>query len=112
MLVRLLRAAIQTYWWLVPAPRRRRCLFSESCSRAVDRALGEGGLAAGARAFRARARACRPGFRVECIGAVPSIVLRDGTCLAPHEASDEMRSLLAAVEGAYLQLSAENLPRG
>ncbi len=39
---RLFQHAIALYWFLVPAERRRSCVFRESCSRHVWRRLEEG----------------------------------------------------------------------
>lgn len=57
----ILLAIIRTYWRWVPEHRRRRCLFSESCSRHVYRVTSYHGLGRGLGALAARWRECRPG---------------------------------------------------
>jgi putative component of membrane protein insertase Oxa1/YidC/SpoIIIJ protein YidD len=59
----LILAAIEAYW-RVPVRRRGRCIFTETCSRHVYRVTESDGARAGIRAFFARARQCRPGYRV------------------------------------------------
>ena len=57
----LLMLLIRLYW-LVPAHKRRRCIFKESCSRYVYRMAKEQGFRKALGAFRERKKQCRPGY--------------------------------------------------
>jgi len=47
---------------LVPANRRNRCLFAESCSKHVYRITKEKGVGWGIKALKKRYKQCRPGY--------------------------------------------------
>jgi len=55
---------IKIYWSLVPAHKRRTCIFRESCSRHVYRELNASGLIKGVAALRFRVANCRHGFHL------------------------------------------------
>jgi len=57
----LLMAFIRLYW-LLPAHKRRRCIFEESCSRYVYRIAKEQGFKKALQAFNERKQQCRPGY--------------------------------------------------
>jgi putative component of membrane protein insertase Oxa1/YidC/SpoIIIJ protein YidD len=50
------RAGVRPFW-------RRHCLFSESCSKHVERIIREKGMRAGISSFRERLRQCRGGYK-------------------------------------------------
>ncbi|MEK7726808.1 MAG: membrane protein insertion efficiency factor YidD [candidate division KSB1 bacterium] len=56
---------IQLYRRFIPAEKRRRCLFHESCSAYVERMARDFGAWAALRAFVRRFRCCRPGYGFE-----------------------------------------------
>ncbi|MFM5893100.1 MAG: hypothetical protein ACKOQM_01525 [Novosphingobium sp.] len=86
----MIRAIIRTYWLLIPAYRRRKCLFKESCSRHVYRET-DAGFHDAIRAFRYRFGACRPGYvRLETKDA-------DGTALFMMRDGSIVRADLLAV---------------
>lgn len=77
----VIRVIIRTYWFLIPANRRRRCLFKESCSRHVYRKTDAGFFAA-LTALTYRFGACRPGsVRLETTDTdgMPLFMMRDGS---------------------------------
>ena len=91
----LLLAAIRAYWAWTPRARRRTCLFGESCSRHVYRVTADGGLIAGLRALRQRARRCRPGYLVlppTAQRAEPIVILRDGSTFPLSEMAAHIAS--------------------
>ena len=57
----LLIAFIRLYW-LLPAHKRRRCIFKESCSRYVFRTAKEQGFKKAIQAFQERKKQCRGGY--------------------------------------------------
>jgi uncharacterized protein len=93
----LLLLIIRLYWRLVPAERRKACLFRVSCSRYVYGVTVRSGGLAGLRALRARHRTCRPGYRVGWGGAAWEMTLVDGTVLPGSEVSAD---ILAPYEAA------------
>jgi len=60
----LLLLTIKLYWTLVPAGRRRRCIFRQSCSRYVYGVTAREGLWKGLQALTFRFQNCRGGFQV------------------------------------------------
>lgn len=52
------------YWFLIPAKKRNRCIFSESCSKHVYKKTKEKGLWYGLKALRFRYQNCRPGYQL------------------------------------------------
>ena len=55
---------IELYWLLIPASKRKSCLFRESCSRHVHRITKEVGFTSGFRSFIFRFKHCRPGYEI------------------------------------------------
>ena len=64
---------IRFYWRFWPAQWKRRCLFSESCSRHVYRITASNGFLKGFSALGGRIIACRPGYDL--------VVLNDCLCV-------------------------------
>lgn len=55
---------IKLYWWIIPASKRKQCLFKESCSKYVYRIAKQQGLLKGINAFKLRYYQCRPNYKV------------------------------------------------
>lgn len=55
---------IRMYWLLIPANKRRRCIFKESCSKYVYRITVTEGIISGLKALRFRNRHCQGGYAV------------------------------------------------
>jgi len=84
--------AIRMYWRLIPAHRRRRCLFKKSCSHFVFDKASQEGFCSGLKAFRYRFNTCRPGFQmfINPIDNQPILILKNGDTLAEDELSDNI----------------------
>jgi hypothetical protein len=76
---RILLILIRFYWSVVPAAKRRACIFTESCSRYVYRITQEQGLQCGIRALIVRYRQCRPGYAVLSMTEGRFVLLADGS---------------------------------
>lgn len=78
---RLLLLVIHLYWRLIPADRRRKCIFRESCSQHVFNKTKEGGFVEGFKALSFRFRNCRGNIRffTESINGKKLALLPDGT---------------------------------
>lgn len=61
---RLLLLVIKLYWAMVPARKRRTCIFRTSCSRYVYEVTGKEGLFQGLKALLFRFQNCRAGYHV------------------------------------------------
>jgi uncharacterized protein len=59
----LLLSIIRIYWAVIPAGKRRKCVFKVSCSRHVFRITTESGFSQGIKALKYRYHNCRP----ECV---------------------------------------------
>lgn len=59
----LIIVAVRLYWILIPATKRRTCIFRLSCSNFVFLAAKEHGFKAAISALRTRLRQCRPGYK-------------------------------------------------
>jgi len=55
---------IKIYWLIIPASKRKHCIFKESCSRYVFRNTQEQGLIQGLKALNFRYKNCRPGYQL------------------------------------------------
>ena len=60
----LLLFAIQIYWKIIPASKRKQCIFRESCSHYVWRITAEEGFIQGIKAFLFRNKHCCPGYAI------------------------------------------------
>jgi len=56
--------AIRSYWFLIPASKRRQCIFRESCSIFVYKETSTKGFLKGLDALKYRYQNCRSGFIV------------------------------------------------
>ncbi len=75
-----MQITVRLYWKLLPAHKRKRCLFKESCSRYVYRITTEKGLLAGLKALWKRIKQCRPGYKIYTLESGEEFIwLRDGT---------------------------------
>lgn len=84
--------AIRMYWRLIPAHRRRRCLFKKSCSHFVFDRTRKEGFHNGLKAFWYRFNTCRPGFQmfISPIDNQPILILKNGDALVEDELSDNI----------------------
>lgn len=57
----LLLIIIKSYWLIIPAEKRRKCIFRTSCSQHVYSETLDKGIVSGVRAFRYRFKNCRSG---------------------------------------------------
>lgn len=53
---------IRIYWSIIPASKRKMCIFKESCSNYVLRITKEEGFISGVKAFLFRNKHCCPGY--------------------------------------------------
>ncbi|WP_111597366.1 membrane protein insertion efficiency factor YidD [Chitinophaga skermanii] len=60
----LILLAIRLYWVIIPAAKRRKCVFNISCSKYVYQATSVNGFHAGVRAFKYRFQNCRSGCEI------------------------------------------------
>jgi putative component of membrane protein insertase Oxa1/YidC/SpoIIIJ protein YidD len=80
--------AIKLYWRLIPASKRNKCLFSESCSKYVYKQTMERGFWTGIQSFKLRYRQCRPGYRLSHVQHIgPVMHLADGSIVRENEFS-------------------------
>jgi putative component of membrane protein insertase Oxa1/YidC/SpoIIIJ protein YidD len=94
-------AVVRTYrQTLGRVPRTRRCLFRVSCSRHVEAVLVADGLAAGWRAFRRRAAACRPGYEFLFGDGGPAVRCASGTVVPLDELSETVTAEVRLVATA------------
>ena len=78
------------YWKIIPAHKRRRCLFKKSCSHFVFDKASQEGFVSGLKAFRYRFNTCRPQFKmlISPIDNQTILVLNNGDVLEEKELSD------------------------
>ena len=83
----LILLIIKIYWKLIPASKRKACLFAESCSRHVYRITNQDGFWAGLKAFKSRYKKCRSGYKVgyNSQDGTTELHLVDGTILKEGE---------------------------
>jgi uncharacterized protein len=60
----LILSVIQIYWKVIPASKRKKCIFKKSCSNYVFEITQKEGFVSGLKAFRFRYQNCRGGFQV------------------------------------------------
>jgi len=60
----LLLFFIKMYWFLIPAKKRKKCLFKKSCSHFVFDIAKKEGLVKGLKALKYRWKHCRPGYYI------------------------------------------------
>ncbi|GAA3521026.1 hypothetical protein GCM10022393_39200 [Aquimarina addita] len=60
----ILLLIIKLYWHIIPASKRRRCIFRKSCSNYVYEHTINEGFKAGIRAFNFRYQNCRGTYEV------------------------------------------------
>ncbi|MCG3154193.1 MAG: hypothetical protein DKINENOH_00787 [bacterium] len=96
---RLILCSIRLYRRVIPAERRRRCLFRESCSQHIERIAREQGGLAALKAFLARARRCRPGYGFEWEADTGTwfLVCADGSRIPPAHAAPHLAAEYQAV---------------
>lgn len=57
----LLLLIIKTYWLIIPASKRKKCIFRKSCSKYVYEETTNNGIISGLKAFKYRFENCRAG---------------------------------------------------
>lgn len=60
----LLLFLIKIYWIVLPASKRRRCIFRQSCSKYVYETTANEGFISGLKAFQYRFKNCRSGAQL------------------------------------------------
>lgn len=87
MFKQLLLVFIKLYWRCIPVPKRRPCIFRESCSQYVYRTTSEDGFLPGIKAFIKRYRQCRPGYRLgyNTSSSKDEVLLKDGSVVNKDE---------------------------
>lgn len=83
----LLLIVIRLYWKLISKDKRRPCLFRETCSQYVYRQTCEHGFFEGFRAFSARYKKCRKGYKLYTTSDGFEMELADGTTIKEGEIS-------------------------
>lgn len=86
---------IKAYWALIPAHKRRSCIFSKSCSRHVFDISKAYGFIKGLQAFLYRFNNCRPGHKMflNPFNDKMQIILANGEVLEENEISEHILSL-------------------
>lgn len=75
---------IRFYWWVIPPSKRNRCIFKESCSRAVYWEIKQKGLLLGLKMFHFRFQNCRSGYHLVLNNdAIDLITVKKNTI--PHD---------------------------
>lgn len=95
--------AIRTYWFLVPAGRRRRCLFAKSCSHHVlEAALANGSKGAWS-ALTERMSQCRSGYWLyrNPMDHRWQMQLADGTVIDEASINPNIRATVASQHTIY-----------
>lgn len=84
-------AIIKTYWHLIPAYRRKHCLFKENCSSHVYRVTVEQGALKGFKAFLLRWRQCRPDYHIMPASSDKELVIKlaDGSLISADQFSSD-----------------------
>jgi len=75
---------IRLYWWSIPPANRNRCLYKESCSRAVYSELQKS-IKDGLKMLLFRYRSCRPGYKIENHNGKISIMTNGGIRIEHNE---------------------------
>jgi putative component of membrane protein insertase Oxa1/YidC/SpoIIIJ protein YidD len=81
----LLLLIIKAYWILIPASKRKHCLFKQSCSRYVFQEAKMQGLLKGLKALMFRYENCRPGYQLISIENETILVSRTSKVFSENE---------------------------
>lgn len=83
----LLLFLIQIYWKLIPAKKRKACIFKVSCSNYVFNETNSDGFLIGMRALKYRFQNCRQGFEIfeNPIDGSKQLILPKGEVLKEEE---------------------------
>lgn len=68
---------IRMYWFIIPANKRKHCLFKESCSDYVFRNTKKLGLIEGLKALKQRVKSCQSGYYMIEIKGKKGIIAKD-----------------------------------
>lgn len=87
---------IRIYWTLLPATKRRRCIFKKSCSYYVYEHLMSAGAIRGIKAFFFRYETCRPGYSlyINPITANIEMVMITGDIVPEDEIAERLTALI------------------
>jgi putative component of membrane protein insertase Oxa1/YidC/SpoIIIJ protein YidD len=88
----LVLIVIRLYWKLVPASKRRKCVFKESCSNAVYKETNNNGFIKGLETLLFRFRNCNNRFEltVDFQTERTKVILKDGTLIDFEEMRDSV----------------------
>ena len=77
----LLIFIIKLYWRIIPEKRRKKCLFSKSCSNYVYEKTINEGFYEGIKALKYRYKVCRSNYIITELSNEINIILCDGSIL-------------------------------
>jgi len=83
---------IKLYWKIIPASRRNRCLYKESCSNKVYNDTLREGLFKGLLSLYQRIKNCRPGYSLILINDEVIMRLIDGSVLSEEQINIDILS--------------------
>jgi uncharacterized protein len=78
---------IRLYWRLIPASKRKQCIFRKSCSQFVFDTTYQQGALEGLKAFRYRYNNCRGGYETfrSPVNGKMQMILPDGIVIDEKE---------------------------
>ena len=90
---RILLFIIQSYWFLIPETKRRKCIFNKSCSNHVFDELQLNGLKAGLKELQFRIRNCQPEFDIfiDYKTGRQKMLLKTGIIVDENQISERLR---------------------
>lgn len=81
----LLLGIIKLYW-IIPAKRRRKCLFKISCSQHIYAVTVSHGFVSGVKSFISRYKQCRTGYAVYVADDLKEwVIFKDGSIINKSE---------------------------
>lgn len=84
----LLILPIKIYWLVIPASKRRKCIFRTSCSKHVYEKTMHEGLISGLKAFKYRFKKCKSAYIIESPLGKIQIILPNQEILNEAEISE------------------------
>ena len=81
----LLLLIIKAYWLLIPASKRKHCLFKQNCSNYVFQEAKEQGLVKGVKALLFRYKNCRPGYQLIPVENETILVSKNNSVFSENE---------------------------
>ena len=86
----LLLLCIKCYWYLIPASKRNKCLFKESCSVYVFKTIKKSGVKLGLQALWFRYRNCRSNYIITHTGEQTLLVTATNHVLQENEIRESL----------------------